>query len=220
MRIAFDFDGTLVDSMPKLRELGTTVLQDYYDLDERAADERYMATVGRSFIEQLGFLFPNNPLNLKAAHAFYDVQAEVYEDVTLYPGVIETVEFLNEEGIGYGLVSSTASELARNFLKDALPEFQGLVTGRAEGTKFSQLKDQLGNKKAPDRWFIGDTTWDEYTAERAGVNFVPVTHTFPAEVFDQSVQPQDSIPEAVDEAIQARLRLTWNDAGPTPAATG
>lgn len=204
--------------MPKLRELGTTVLEDYYDLTPKRADDAYMGTVGRSFTEQLAFLFPNHPQNLVAAHAFYDQQREAYEDVQLYPGVIDTILYLNESDASYALCSSTDGALASDVIRKLLPEFQGVVTGRDYGPKATQLESHTFHQAPWSKWFIGDTPWDEQIARAASVNFVPVTHTFTGVAFD--VAPVDSLPEAVDEAIQGSLRLRKNVPGPTSTIVG
>lgn len=195
MKIAFDFDGCLVDSMPALRQLGTTIIQDFYGLDPADADKSYMKTVGRAFDEQLRTLF----VNVAGADEYYERQAEAYESVRLHAGVLETIEFLNTTPIQYCLVTSTRSALAAEVLKRLLPEFAGPITGRDTGTKANQLRSHLDSQDRAERWFIGDTPYDADVARGVKVNFIGVSHTFPRASFSRC---EDSIPTAVDEVLR------------------
>jgi phosphoglycolate phosphatase-like HAD superfamily hydrolase len=202
--IVFDFDGTLVDSMPKLRELATYVLQDHFGLSPKKADDQYMLTVGRSFMEQLNIISPRSLReNINAAAAFYEKQVASYETVLLHTGVIDTIEFLNGTDIKYAICSSTTDQLVKDVIGRLLPEFRGKILGREFGPKFTQLQSLVHATDAPDRWFIGDTPFDGQMARQAKARFVGVTHTFPALRFEEPYAA--SIPQAVDEVLRASL---------------
>lgn len=205
MKIIFDFDGTLVDSMPKLRDLATRIIADGYNIHIDQADKQYMATIGRTFHEQLEWMYPDSPLNERLASEFYDRQEEAYKNVRLHAGVIETIEFLNTTPFTYGVCSSTDDAIAYGVIKRLLPEFSGVITGRRFGSKFSQLRAHFGYTDKDKRWFIGDAPFDAETARNAGGNFVGVTHTFDIWVSSGRTEPfylMNSIPEAVEEVLR------------------
>jgi len=203
VRIVFDFDGTLVDSMPALRALGSEIVADAYGLSLDDADKKYMKSVGRTFRDQLELIKPGDPINSKASMEFYAKQQRLYDDVRLHAGVIETIEFLNTTPIKYGVCSSTHGDLASNVVRRLLPEFRGIVTGRDYGSKFSQLKSHFGSADKRDSWFIGDTSFDGTVASEANVNFIAVRHTFNGMYFKAfSLRSAADIPTAVDEVLR------------------
>ena len=193
MKIAFDFDGTLVDSMPALRKSAVSFISEAYDKSYEQADVWYMSTIGRSFREQIDFLFSGDKLNDEIARKFYDEHAKIYETVSLHFGVIETITELNSREIPYGIVSSSSESLIESAVTRLLPEFTGSIYGIESGTK----REQLRAFNPSD--FVGDTVYDCITSRRLGIRFTGVTHTFILNDVKRMGAPvADSIPSAVD----------------------
>lgn len=217
MKIIFDFDGTIVDSMPRLRELGSTIIEDYHEVPAYVADDMYMATIGQSFREQLDALFPDDAytgLNERAADAFYDQQEEIYETVLPHAGVIDTLLYLNEQNIPYAVVSSTDTEHVSKTLSRILPEFKGEVRGRDMGPKYAQLRQSGGKSDV----FIGDALFDGDMGDLAGMRFIGVAHTKSIVAFREAgFTAYDSIPLAVDAALRGPETGVFTHGGTTSA---
>lgn len=180
MRLIFDFDGTLVNSMPALAVAAVGLLRDY-DLDAEDAEFRYLATVGRAFPEQLQMLFPEHSRNAYAARMFRSRQQEIYTEVGLFPGVKRLLKDARMRGHEVFVCSSTERSLVAPTLQRLLGESSGIsaVWGRENGTKYQQLKVLT----TPRTWFIADAPYDAELAKKVGCKFIAVTHTFPREDF-------------------------------------
>ena len=59
----FDFDGTLIDSMPFLEKNAVTLLRKFYSFSKEEAHEKYRATTGLPFVQQIEIIAPQNKLN-------------------------------------------------------------------------------------------------------------------------------------------------------------
>lgn len=203
MNIIFDFDGTLVDSMPRLRDLGRTIIEDYFELPAGIADEMYMSTIGMSYLEQLKLLFGrshDDDYIGRAADAFYDQQAEVYESVFLIPGVYDVIEYLNTTDTPYYGVSSTSSTMVVDVIRRLLSNFRGGCSGRDSGSKRQQL---AALKSLGEAVFIGDAIHDGDTADSLGIHFVGVATTLPMiEWKVAGFTAFEDVPSAVDEVLR------------------
>ena len=195
MFVAFDFDGTLVDSMPALRERATAFISEAYNKSYERADSWYMGTIGRSFRDQLEFLFKGDPMNDGVAEKFFKEQKKIYTDVKLHFGVVDTVNAINDLGWETVIISSTDTGLVSDVVNRLLPEFRGYVAG----PKKKALK-----KLKPD-WFVGDTVYDFIVSRHHVGGFVGVTHTSKLEdVKRLGGLVSDSIPDALDAIVLAR----------------
>ena len=59
--IAFDFDGTLIDTMSSLADIAAAVINEYHGLAVEMARELFLRTSGRPFAEQIQRIFPDQP---------------------------------------------------------------------------------------------------------------------------------------------------------------
>lgn len=205
MKIVFDFDGTLVDSMPYLRARGVALISEAYNIPYSKADRWYMSSIGRSFLEQLDFLFSGDPQNEQVAASFEKLQGSVYKSASIYSGTIDTINFLNEVGVPYALCTSSISAFPRELFESTFPEFEGTIYGREMGTKRDQLKDLFSDITREERWFIGDTSFDAVMSTKVPCNFIGVTQTSSMDdARRMGFKLFGSIPEAVDHIV-ARL---------------
>lgn len=194
MHVAFDFDGTLVDSMPALRKEAVNLISEAYDKSYELADTWYMSTIGRSFREQLDFLFRGDALNEEIAGVFYKKQMKIYENVVPHFGVVDTLNVINDLGWRTSIFSSTVPNLIWPVVQRLFPEFQGHVS-------FPKRKALESVK--PD-WFIGDTVYDYISSRKHVGNFVGVTHTSALDdVKRLGGLVTDSIPDALDTILGA-----------------
>lgn len=169
MIYAFDFDGTLVDTMPALTSAGTLVIAKHYGVSGADAYAMYVSTVGVSFRDQLEELFPGDPKNLDAESDFWDYHVEAYVRLErAFPGVYELLETLLAEGHVCWVVTSSPSALVDAPARRVLP-FGVRVLGREKGTKVEQLR------RCQAHVFFGDTKRDAEFAQEAGCDFVGVS---------------------------------------------
>lgn len=57
--ILFDFDGTLVDTMPAHSKLAAEVINKYFGINKKLAYKKYIETSGLPFEKQLEIIFPS-----------------------------------------------------------------------------------------------------------------------------------------------------------------
>jgi phosphoglycolate phosphatase-like HAD superfamily hydrolase len=198
MKIVFDFDGTLVNSMVKFSSIASRLIADSYDLPIGESFELYMDTVGLSFLEQLEEIFPEDPKNEKVADDFLVKQLQVYDVVELHDGVKVELDLLTKCDIPWGVCSSSPNVLVARTLKrlGLTPE---LTTGRGHGSKITQL--WLFENDGYTH-FIGDAPRDGVLALDTSLTFVGVEHTFPHLLFKKyGFESMPCLREAIDECL-------------------
>lgn len=184
--VVLDFDGTLVDSMPALTELGTDVISKHYGLSLIESMRRYLAHTGAPFFQQLELAFPNDHRNDMAAREFEERKPAVYDGIDT---VEDVVEFLHDVAgfIRLGLVSSTSREVGeRVFARlDLAHLFDGWwfnPTAHADAKELGlSTLVRLWELDPSEVLFVGDSARDEVYAQRAGTQFMRVApgyHTF------------------------------------------
>lgn len=185
MKIAFDFDGTLVDTMPVLGSLAVALIAERYEIDDAVADKLYWSTVGASFLEQLEELFPGDPRNGSVAASFITAHELVYTDCKPFNDAVDAVRQLQREH-RVTIVSSSPHRLVA-WVVERIFEKHGVrfdaVLGRDYGTKAQQLELIARTPPIGPLRFIGDAPRDMTIASQLGLGFTAVTHTFPASYF-------------------------------------
>jgi phosphoglycolate phosphatase-like HAD superfamily hydrolase len=186
--LIFDLDGTVVDSMPFLRELGIAIMASVPHVFEAEATAHYDATVGRPFHDQLNML--NERLITMNQQLFsVDRRAELY---TRVHRVMAPLFPLTSLGLAIGrpmrdptwrfaLVSSTHRDIVRAMPQ--LRECQFHAMGGYDGAnnrKEAQCRGIIDAWRIPleDCYYIGDTESDRALAEMLGVHFYPHTIEF------------------------------------------
>lgn len=172
--VAIDFDGTLVDSMPALRDLAVEVVQETVGSRHRRhlIERSYDLTAGEIFRAQLERILPPHQFNRHDR----DLVAQVYEErkreVTMkaspFADVVQSLHHL-ESRAQLWLITSTVSDLAISCLHwhDLWRHFTGCL-----GPEWGDKTDKLRMIRAD--WFIGDTNRDSWHAVRAGRKFAGV----------------------------------------------
>jgi phosphoglycolate phosphatase-like HAD superfamily hydrolase len=208
VKLILDFDGTLLDSMPRLARHAEETINAYFDVPD--AYDAYMSCVGLSFKEQLREIWPPDTVDEEleiedCTYVFLDLQKKVYETAELHTGVQEELKFLLHERIHFAICTSSHATLVTKVFDRLNLGFTPLVYGIEYGPKSDQLKTL---KDKGYGVFIGDTPRDGQLAQEAGLDFVGVEHTFPRHVFkDADLFSCIDIHEAVTEAL--RGPPTW-----------
>ena len=190
--VLFDFDYTLGDSTVPIVNSYTAALA---EMGWPAPDrEAVRATIGYTL--QDGYTMLTGDDSEENRQAFFPrfkahAGPVMVRDSVLCPGTESVLNWLGEQGIRTGIVSTKGSDqIAGIFDKYGLREGLALIIGGQDVTR--NKPDPEGLNLALERLdlektevlFCGDTVIDAETARRAGVDFCAVLNgTTPAEAF-------------------------------------
>ena len=177
--VLFDLDGTIVDSgwmiLAAYRHATTTVL------GKEFPDEVLMARVGAGHLEEQMREFDAGKAD-ELARAYREFYAPLHSELQAFPGMLELLRQLDEEGRTLGIVSAKRHDIVQLAL-DALGFGDALdvVVGSDEAPRGKPHPDQillalerLGAD--PDQTaYVGDAPFDVAAARAAGVHAVGVT---------------------------------------------
>jgi phosphoglycolate phosphatase-like HAD superfamily hydrolase len=192
VKLILDFDGTLLNSMPRLARAAEAIISRHFDIPVEEAYDAYMACTGLSFAEQLREI--TNPSTLddeevinQCADLFLHDQSLIYEGngkdiepAEFHTGVQEELNFLRHEKIRFAVSTSSHATLVTKVFDRLDVGMTPLVYGIEYGPKSDQLATL--RDKGYDV-FIGDTPRDGQLAQDVGIRFMAVEHTFPRRVF-------------------------------------
>ena len=177
--VLFDLDGTIVDSgwiiLASYRHATTTVLgRDY-------PDEVLLARVGAGDLEEQMREF-DAERSEELARAYREFYAPLHSELQAFPGMLELLRRLDEEGRTLGIVSAKRHDIVQLAL-DALGfgETLDIVVGSDEAPRGKPHPDQIRlalNRLGadPDQTaYVGDAPFDVAAAKAAGVYAVGVT---------------------------------------------
>ena len=177
--VLFDLDGTIVDSgwiiLASYRHATTTVLgRDY-------PDEVLLARVGAGDLEEQMREFDAERSD-ELARAYREFYAPLHSELQAFPGMLELLRRLDEEGRTLGIVSAKRHDIVQLAL-DALGfgDTLDIVVGSDEAPRGKPHPDQillaLNRLGAdPDQTaYVGDAPFDVAAAKAAGVHAVGVT---------------------------------------------
>lgn len=188
--VAFDLDGTLVDSLPGLhRSLNHALL----DLEMNGVSQSQVRGWIGNGIDVLltRALTSVNPAFSQSDHGILKQKFNVYYDVdmitgtVLYPGVKETLTWLADQGIRLALVTNKPSRFLPALLEDlGLSTFFDLVLG-ADDVKVKkphpaplfQLMAYFGLYRE-SLLFVGDSKNDIECAKHAGCKSIGLTYGY------------------------------------------
>lgn len=212
MNIIFDLDGTLVDSVADIRTAVNMVLADagYQEL----ALPRVRSFIGegaqmliRQVIDAVG---ANEALLGDWHRAFlHHYETVMLDDTRPYPGVVEALTALMDQGARLAVCTNKPEEPARRILTATglAPFFEGVVGGDTLPTRKpapEPVFHAMGLLGASTAVFVGDSEIDAAAAQAAGLPFflftegyrkTPVERLTHQAVFDHFAQ----LPERIGE---------------------
>lgn len=178
--VLFDLDGTLSDSIELILMAYRHTMETH--LGAALPDERWVAGIGTPLEIQLAE-FAEDEAQAQAMRATY---AEFYikhhdTHITMFPGAIEAVSSLKEEGISIGMVTAKSRVGANRTIRLHKLEslFEVVVTandtpkGKPHPEPVLFALNQLGHP-APRTAFVGDSPHDLHSGRAAGVSTVAV----------------------------------------------
>jgi pyrophosphatase PpaX len=201
--VLFDLDGTIVDSgwmiLAAYRHATTTILGKDFP------DEVLLARVGAGHLEQQMADFDADKADELAA-AYREFYAPLHSELEAFPGMLDLLEKLDDEGRTLGIVSAKRHDIVQ-LAFDALGfgERMDVVVGSDEAPRGKPHPDQilvalerLGAD--PDQSaYVGDAPFDIAAAKAAGVHAIGVTWggIHPRERME--VEGPDAVVDTADE---------------------
>ncbi len=184
--VIFDLDGTLLDTLEDLKDSVNTALLTY-GCKERSIDE-IRAFVGngiRNLLIQAVEGGSSHPDFENIFQAFKeDYKKNCKNKTKPYPGILEAVRQLKEDGIKLAVVSNKADFAVKELNEYYFKDLDMIATGEKEG---------VGRKPAPDviyktlkelhvekenAVYVGDSEVDIKTAKNAGIPCISVLWGF------------------------------------------
>ena len=191
--VAFDFDGTVADSMGTLAELAAGLLSVELGMPRDEVTSRYLATAGDDFRTQLDVIADGYPCLDEIAASFEVAKEVILECCQLFADAEGAVERLGRADVPMLVCSSTRAELVQEFCRrHGLAQRVDAVDGwRPDHSKVAQLRAWAAAVGVPPRevLFVGDALRDAAIARDAGVRFVGLSRAGHPDAFAASGVP-------------------------------
>jgi len=114
----FDFDGTIVDSMPFLENIAVSLLMEQYGFSRKEGSHWYRKTSGLPFIQQMDIIAPNKTeMNSRIVNDFERMKIERIYEQDLFGDSLTVIKELKERGYKLGISSGTMEKILVEYLK-------------------------------------------------------------------------------------------------------
>ncbi|MHA1975428.1 MAG: HAD family hydrolase [Candidatus Hodarchaeales archaeon] len=174
--ILFDFDGTLIDSMPFLEKNAVTLLMKYFSYTEQDARAKYRETTGLPFIQQIEIIAPNHTQNSEIVKKFEEMKLELIYEQQPFSDALDVLHQLKKRNYLLGISSGTIESIITTYLRKISFDIVDDIMGFRPG--FEKGKDHFNHilKKYPIHnsqiLFIGDSLHDAKRARDNQISFI------------------------------------------------
>jgi phosphoglycolate phosphatase-like HAD superfamily hydrolase len=172
--LAFDLDGTLVDTMGDYGDKAAELMDSAFGTDIAQARADYFRTSGLPFCQQLKILYPDNGATDAVAEAFENWKDAYLLNITLPPAVAALFGRWRKSGLLIAISSNNGEHyvqrMARDWPVDAAlgyRETDGFAKGEAH---FAALEARFKLTRN-EILFTGDSPNDARIAQRCNVAF-------------------------------------------------
>ena len=171
--IAFDVNGTLIDTESLVLEaLQATLRDEGRDMDQKAL-EFSLGIPAKVTLDKLGFEDKE-----EAMKRWTGYMRQFQDRVTVFPGVVDTLKDLKQQGMKMGIVTSQTSEqLTETLAYLNLTDYFDIKIGADDVARPKPYPDPLlalikeAGTQASETLFIGDTLNDQACAQEAHIDF-------------------------------------------------
>jgi phosphoglycolate phosphatase-like HAD superfamily hydrolase len=172
--LAFDLDGTLVDTMGDYGDKAAALMQAHFGTDFAQARADYFRTSGLPFNQQLNILYPDNSTTDAVAKAFEDWKDGYLLNIKLPEPIAALFTRWRADGLKIAISSNNGEHyverIARHWPVDAALGYRE-ADGFAKGeSHFAALEAQFALART-NILFTGDSPNDARIAKRCGVDF-------------------------------------------------
>ncbi|VAV97199.1 Phosphoglycolate phosphatase [hydrothermal vent metagenome] len=188
--IIFDLDGTLIDSAPDLHAISNAVLAAHGH--EPLTLQTVTSFIGNGIpkLVERCFKAANDPLEGEALDNAITMFLEKYakepaKHSTFYPGVLETLDKLKDQGFVLGICTNKTEAMATLIVdKMGISSYFACVAGGDRIKEKKPAPEPLINCAREmgctpeDIIFVGDSETDAATAENASVSFILFTEGY------------------------------------------
>ncbi len=187
--VIFDFDGTVVNTMPFLTELAVKLMTENYNISKDAAQKRYLETSGMHFASQIELIFPDHPKNQEVVNTFESMKQEGIFAHSVFPEIIPTVRYFSNKKIKTFICSSSPQEIIRSYTKakkldDLFDGFFGYKPGFGKGEQIDFILQH--HKLHPEKvLFVGDSLRDFDFAKDKKIKFIGIERIFKQKDFQK-----------------------------------
>lgn len=201
---AFDFDGTLVDSMHGYAEIASELIGRQHGINREQARKMYYDTSGLPFFQQLEILFPGNPSNASIAEEYEQRKLDGFFALDFIRDAKPTIDALRSRKIKVAVCSNNFQDNVDRFVEHRSIEFDyvlGFREGFFKGKPHFDHVLAAENATLDEMVFVGDSLKDGDMAIDYGVGFVGKTGTFSQADFKQrfpEIQVVSSLSQLVD----------------------
>ena len=180
--ILFDFDGTLLYTIPDLADAVNHGLAKYgYPTHDYPTIQSFVGNGVRLLVSRALPGGEDNP-DFEAVFAafgeYYDVHC--LDKTAPYEGIMELLKALHEKGVPMAIVTNkyqaAAEELRLKYFADYIPIIEGDIPGRERKPDPAPVRAALAalGAGAEEAVYIGDTEVDMQTALNSGTDFIAV----------------------------------------------
>ncbi len=188
--IIFDLDGTLIDSAPDLHAISSAVLAAHGH--EPLTLQTVTSFIGNGIpkLVERCFKAADDPLQGKELEGAVAEFLEKYAVAPakyskFYPGVVETLDILKDQGFTLGICTNKTESLAVLIVEEmGLSSYFACVAGGDRIKEKKPAPEPLINCaremgcRPQNIIFVGDSETDAATAENAGVSFILFTEGY------------------------------------------
>ncbi len=184
--VLFDFDGTLLYTIPDLGDAVNYALEKYgYATHDYDTIQSFVGNGVRLLVSRAlpgGEDNPDFEAVFAAFNEYYDVHC--LDKTGPYEGVIELLAALHAKGVRMAIVTnkyqSAAEELRKKFFGEYIPVIEGDVEGRERKPDPAPVRAALKalGAEGESAVYIGDTEVDMRTAQNSGLDFIAVQWGF------------------------------------------
>lgn len=180
--VLFDFDGTLLYTIPDLADAVNFALEKYgYQGHDYATIQSFVGNGVRLLVSRAlpeGEDNPDFPAVFSSFNEYYD--AHCVDKTAPYDGIMQALAALSDAGVKMAIVTNkyqqAAEELRERFFGRYIPIIEGDIDGRERkpdpAPVMAAIK-ALGVEKK-DCIYVGDTEVDMRTAANSGIDFCAV----------------------------------------------
>jgi choline kinase/phosphoglycolate phosphatase-like HAD superfamily hydrolase/phosphatidylglycerophosphate synthase len=225
--VAFDFDGTVADSMSFLTDSAVALLVGELGFERHEVASQYLATAGADFATQLNELAPGHPRLAELAGRFEAERTRWMEHCETFADVIPALDRLRAAGLPVLLCSSTRAPLVREFcerhgLLQRFTSVDGWAPGRSKAVQLTAGVAGAG-LAGHHVLFIGDSQRDADVARAAGTRFVGLVRAGHPNALANSgatiVGSLSQLAAGIARAMRSPVIREAHDQDPTPTPT-
>lgn len=180
--VLFDFDGTLLYTIPDLADAVNYALARYgYPTHDYPTVQSFVGNGVRLLVSRAlpgGEENPDMERVFAAFGEYYDIHC--LDKTAPYDGIMELLKALSKKGVKMAIVTNkyqaAAEELRAKFFGEYIPIIEGDVAGRERKPDPAPVRAALKALDAEGERavYIGDTEVDMRTAQNSGIDFIAV----------------------------------------------